>query len=237
MGPSDRPVLPSSRQTVVTTNSWVSTDDTSSGGITCPKCSKKFEKGATQKTLRDHLASATACKVLAPEYRLRGWSSAGRKLCSRGRRSRKHKFEIVKRAQVLGNNVAVSSHAMDAQVAHTGPNMISTEAANMMKILLGFARCPTPDQRAEGVAEGRPIFANLKRSIQPAKPSGKASTPNDSDSVIEAVNTPLTTKGQAQGTSSNPFDTMGAWGSGSGAHPRYDYEQQRKRRAAEAVEG
>ncbi|KAI0696556.1 aminophospholipid-transporting P-type ATPase [Cerioporus squamosus] len=76
------------------------------------------------------------------------------------RTSPKHKLEIVKRAQALGHIVGVDgSHRMltslqaDLGIAmNISGSDVSKEAANM--ILL------------EGVAEGRQIFVNLKRSIQ-----------------------------------------------------------------------
>ncbi|KAF8188333.1 aminophospholipid-transporting P-type ATPase [Pholiota molesta] len=78
------------------------------------------------------------------------------------RTSPKHKLEIVKRAQALGHIVGVTGDGVNDSPALKKADLgiamnisgsdVSKEAANM--ILL------------EGVAEGRQIFVNLKRSIQ-----------------------------------------------------------------------
>ncbi|EJD46213.1 P-type cation-transporting ATPase [Auricularia subglabra TFB-10046 SS5] len=85
------------------------------------------------------------------------------------RTSPKHKLEIVKRAQALGHIVGVTDGVNDSPAlkkADLGIAMnisgsdVSKEAANMILLDDNFA------STVKGVAEGRQIFTNLKRSIQ-----------------------------------------------------------------------
>ncbi|KAJ7891269.1 aminophospholipid-transporting P-type ATPase [Mycena olivaceomarginata] len=86
------------------------------------------------------------------------------------RTSPKHKLEIVKRAQALGHIVGVTGDGVNDSPALKKADLgiamnisgsdVSKEAANM--ILLGVSCAKS----IRGVAEGRQIFVNLKRSIQ-----------------------------------------------------------------------
>ncbi|KAG5717870.1 Sodium/potassium-transporting ATPase subunit alpha-3 [Termitomyces sp. T112] len=86
------------------------------------------------------------------------------------RTSPKHKLEIVKRAQALGHIVGVTGDGVNdapaLKKADLGIAMnisgsdVSKEAANMILLDDNFA------STVNGVAEGRLIFSNLKRSIQ-----------------------------------------------------------------------
>ncbi|KAF9464625.1 aminophospholipid-transporting P-type ATPase [Collybia nuda] len=86
------------------------------------------------------------------------------------RTSPKHKLEIVKRAQALGHIVGVTGDGVNdapaLKKADLGIAMnlsgsdVSKEAANMILLDDNFA------STVNGVAEGRQIFVNLKRSIQ-----------------------------------------------------------------------
>ncbi|KAJ3570119.1 hypothetical protein NP233_g4614 [Leucocoprinus birnbaumii] len=73
----------------------------------------------------------------------------------------KHKLEIVKRAQALGHIVGVTGDGADLGIAmNISGSDVSKEAANMILLDDNFA------STVKGVAEGRLIFNNLKRSIQ-----------------------------------------------------------------------
>ncbi|KAF9533592.1 aminophospholipid-transporting P-type ATPase [Crepidotus variabilis] len=86
------------------------------------------------------------------------------------RTSPKHKLEIVKRAQALGHIVGVTGDGVNDSPALKKADLgiamnisgsdVSKEAANMILLDDNFA------STVKGVAEGRQIFANLKRSIQ-----------------------------------------------------------------------
>ncbi|KAJ3728358.1 aminophospholipid-transporting P-type ATPase [Lentinula raphanica] len=87
------------------------------------------------------------------------------------RTSPKHKLEIVKRAQALGHIVGVTGDGVNdspalKRASHLGIAMnisgsdVSKEAAKMILLDDNFA------STVKGVAEGRQIFVNLKRSIQ-----------------------------------------------------------------------
>ncbi|KIM87383.1 hypothetical protein PILCRDRAFT_772356 [Piloderma croceum F 1598] len=86
------------------------------------------------------------------------------------RTSPQHKLEIVKRAQALGHIVGVTGDGVNdspaLKKADLGISMnmsasdVSKEAANMILLDDNFA------STVKGVAEGRQIFVNLKRSIQ-----------------------------------------------------------------------
>jgi sodium/potassium-transporting ATPase subunit alpha len=86
------------------------------------------------------------------------------------RTSPKHKLEIVKRGQSLGHIVGVTGDGVNdspaLKKADLGISMnmsasdVSKEAANMILLDDNFA------STVKGVAEGRQIFVNLKRSIQ-----------------------------------------------------------------------
>ncbi|KAF8894766.1 aminophospholipid-transporting P-type ATPase [Infundibulicybe gibba] len=88
------------------------------------------------------------------------------------RTSPKHKLEIVQRAQALGHIVGVTGDGVNDSPALKKADLgiamnisgsdVSKEAANM--ILLGMEF--TTGINNQGVAEGRQIFVNLKRSIQ-----------------------------------------------------------------------
>ncbi|THH27921.1 hypothetical protein EUX98_g6275 [Antrodiella citrinella] len=86
------------------------------------------------------------------------------------RTSPQHKLEIVKRAQALGHIVGVTGDGVNDSPALKKADLgiamnisgsdVSKEAANMILLDDNFASC------VKGVAEGRQIFVNLKRSIQ-----------------------------------------------------------------------
>ncbi|KAF7359150.1 Cation-ATPase-N domain-containing protein [Mycena sanguinolenta] len=86
------------------------------------------------------------------------------------RTSPKHKLEIVKRAQALGHIVGVTGDGVNDSPALKKADLgiamnisgsdVSKEAANMILLDDNFA------STVKGVAEGRQIFVNLKRSIQ-----------------------------------------------------------------------
>ncbi|KAJ3786917.1 aminophospholipid-transporting P-type ATPase [Lentinula aff. detonsa] len=77
------------------------------------------------------------------------------------RTSPKHKLEIVKRAQALGHVVGVTGDGADLGIAmNISGSDVSKEAAKMILLDDNFA------STVQGVAEGRQIFVNLKRSIQ-----------------------------------------------------------------------
>ncbi|KIM49561.1 hypothetical protein M413DRAFT_59017 [Hebeloma cylindrosporum] len=86
------------------------------------------------------------------------------------RTSPKHKLEIVKRAQALGHIVGVTGDGVNDSPALKKADLgiamnisgsdVSKEAADMILLDDNFA------STVKGVAEGRQIFANLKRSIQ-----------------------------------------------------------------------
>lgn len=86
------------------------------------------------------------------------------------RTSPKHKLEIVKRAQALGHVVGVTGDGVNDSPALKKADLgiamnisgsdVSKEAANMILLDDNFA------STVKGVAEGRQIFVNLKRSIQ-----------------------------------------------------------------------
>jgi len=86
------------------------------------------------------------------------------------RTSPKHKLEIVKRAQALGHIVGVTGDGVNDSPALKKADLgiamnisgsdVSKEAANMILLDDNFA------STVKGVAEGRLIFNNLKRSIQ-----------------------------------------------------------------------
>ncbi|KAJ7915024.1 aminophospholipid-transporting P-type ATPase [Mycena leptocephala] len=86
------------------------------------------------------------------------------------RTSPKHKLEIVKRAQALGHIVGVTGDGVNDSPALKKADLgiamnisgsdVSKEAANMILLDDNFA------STVNGVAEGRQIFVNLKRSIQ-----------------------------------------------------------------------
>ncbi|KAF8162822.1 aminophospholipid-transporting P-type ATPase [Crassisporium funariophilum] len=86
------------------------------------------------------------------------------------RTSPKHKLEIVKRAQALGHIVGVTGDGVNDSPALKKADLgiamnitgsdVSKEAADMILLDDNFASC------VQGVAEGRQIFVNLKRSIQ-----------------------------------------------------------------------
>ncbi|KAF8528202.1 aminophospholipid-transporting P-type ATPase [Hysterangium stoloniferum] len=86
------------------------------------------------------------------------------------RTSPKHKLEIVKRAQALGHIVGVTGDGVNDSPALKKADLgiamnisgsdVSKEAANMILLDDNFA------STVKGVAEGRLIFTNLKRSIQ-----------------------------------------------------------------------
>ncbi|KAJ2913576.1 hypothetical protein MD484_g6844, partial [Candolleomyces efflorescens] len=86
------------------------------------------------------------------------------------RTSPKHKLEIVKRAQALGHIVGVTGDGVNDSPALKKADLgiamnmsgsdVSKEAANMILLDDNFASV------VKGVAEGRQIFVNLKRSIQ-----------------------------------------------------------------------
>ncbi|KAF7799696.1 hypothetical protein EIP86_010938 [Pleurotus ostreatoroseus] len=86
------------------------------------------------------------------------------------RTSPQHKLEIVKRAQALGHIVGVTGDGVNDSPALKKADLgiamnisgsdVSKEAANMILLDDNFA------STVKGVAEGRQIFANLKRSIQ-----------------------------------------------------------------------
>ncbi|RXW15573.1 hypothetical protein EST38_g10279 [Candolleomyces aberdarensis] len=85
------------------------------------------------------------------------------------RTSPKHKLEIVKRAQALGHIVGVTGDGVNDSPAlkkadlgiamNVSGSDVSKEAANMILLDDNFASV------VKGVAEGRQIFVNLKRSI------------------------------------------------------------------------
>ncbi|RPD59319.1 aminophospholipid-transporting P-type ATPase [Lentinus tigrinus ALCF2SS1-7] len=86
------------------------------------------------------------------------------------RTSPQHKLEIVKRAQALGHIVGVTGDGVNDSPALKKADLgiamnisgsdVSKEAANMILLDDNFA------STVKGVAEGRQIFVNLKRSIQ-----------------------------------------------------------------------
>ncbi|EPQ58706.1 aminophospholipid-transporting P-type ATPase [Gloeophyllum trabeum ATCC 11539] len=86
------------------------------------------------------------------------------------RTSPKHKLEIVKHAQALGHIVGVTGDGVNDSPALKKADLgiamnisgsdVSKEAANMILLDDNFA------STVKGVAEGRQIFVNLKRSIQ-----------------------------------------------------------------------
>ncbi|PSR80296.1 hypothetical protein PHLCEN_2v6768 [Hermanssonia centrifuga] len=86
------------------------------------------------------------------------------------RTSPRHKLEIVKRAQALGHIVGVTGDGVNDSPALKKADLgiamnisgsdVSKEAANMILLDDNFA------STVKGVAEGRQIFVNLKRSIQ-----------------------------------------------------------------------
>lgn len=86
------------------------------------------------------------------------------------RTSPKHKLEIVKHAQALGHIVGVTGDGVNDAPAlkkadlgiamNVSGSDVSKEAANMILLDDNFA------STVKGVAEGRQIFVNLKRSIQ-----------------------------------------------------------------------
>ncbi|KJA21119.1 hypothetical protein HYPSUDRAFT_42489 [Hypholoma sublateritium FD-334 SS-4] len=86
------------------------------------------------------------------------------------RTSPKHKLEIVKRAQALGHIVGVTGDGVNDSPALKKADLgiamnisgsdVSKEAADMILLDDNFA------STVKGVAEGRQIFVNLKRSIQ-----------------------------------------------------------------------
>jgi len=86
------------------------------------------------------------------------------------RTSPKHKLEIVKHAQALGHIVGVTGDGVNDSPALKKADLgiamnisgsdVSKEAANMILLDDNFA------STVRGVAEGRQIFVNLKRSIQ-----------------------------------------------------------------------
>jgi sodium/potassium-transporting ATPase subunit alpha len=86
------------------------------------------------------------------------------------RTSPQHKLEIVKRAQALGHIVGVTGDGVNDSPALKRADLgiamnisgsdVSKEAANMILLDDNFA------STVKGVAEGRQIFVNLKRSIQ-----------------------------------------------------------------------
>ncbi|THU76214.1 hypothetical protein K435DRAFT_184667, partial [Dendrothele bispora CBS 962.96] len=86
------------------------------------------------------------------------------------RTSPKHKLEIVKRAQALGHIVGVTGDGVNDSPALKKADLgiamnisgsdVSKEAAKMILLDDNFA------STVKGVAEGRQIFVNLKRSIQ-----------------------------------------------------------------------
>ncbi|KAJ8507033.1 hypothetical protein ONZ45_g10547 [Pleurotus djamor] len=86
------------------------------------------------------------------------------------RTSPQHKLEIVKRAQALGHIVGVTGDGVNDSPAlkkadlgiamNVSGSDVSKEAANMILLDDNFA------STVKGVAEGRQIFQNLKRSIQ-----------------------------------------------------------------------
>ncbi|CDO71883.1 hypothetical protein BN946_scf184940.g30 [Trametes cinnabarina] len=105
------------------------------------------------------------------------------------RTSPQHKLEIVKRAQALGHIVGVTGDGVNDSPALKKADLgiamnisgsdVSKEAANMILLDDNFASTVSEYNRAasekpssqdthitEGVAEGRQIFVNLKRSIQ-----------------------------------------------------------------------
>jgi sodium/potassium-transporting ATPase subunit alpha len=86
------------------------------------------------------------------------------------RTSPQHKLEIVKRAQAIGHIVGVTGDGVNDSPALKRADLgiamnisgsdVSKEAANMILLDDNFA------STVKGVAEGRQIFVNLKRSIQ-----------------------------------------------------------------------
>ncbi|KAJ7221560.1 aminophospholipid-transporting P-type ATPase [Mycena pura] len=88
------------------------------------------------------------------------------------RTSPKHKLEIVKRAQALGHIVGVTGDGVNDSPALKKADLgiamnisgsdVSKEAANMILLVADDNFAST----VKGVAEGRQIFVNLKRSIQ-----------------------------------------------------------------------